>query len=67
MIWAFDVITEDPAFPRRFFAEALKRELLLRPIGTTVYFMPPYVINEEELALLCERTAEVLEAATTAS
>ncbi|HQR53419.1 MAG TPA: adenosylmethionine--8-amino-7-oxononanoate transaminase [Burkholderiales bacterium] len=63
MIWAFDVKTEDPAFSRRFFTEALKRELLLRPIGTTVYFMPPYVIADIELALLCERTLEALDAA----
>ncbi len=62
MIWAFDVKTEDPAFSRRFFAEALERELLLRPIGTTVYFMPPYVIDDAQLALLCERTLEALDA-----
>ncbi|MCU0973042.1 MAG: adenosylmethionine--8-amino-7-oxononanoate transaminase [Burkholderiales bacterium] len=64
MIWAFDVATDDPAFSRRFFAEALKRELLLRPIGTTVYFMPPYVIDDQELGLLSERTLAALEAAT---
>ena len=64
MIWAFDVVTDDPAFARRFCAEALQRELLLRPIGTAVYFMPAYVIDEAELALLCERTLEALEAAT---
>jgi adenosylmethionine-8-amino-7-oxononanoate aminotransferase len=66
MIWAFDVVTDDPAFSRRFFAEALRQELLLRPIGTTVYFMPPYVIDETELALLCERTLQVVEKATAA-
>jgi adenosylmethionine-8-amino-7-oxononanoate aminotransferase len=60
-------VTDDPAFSRRFFAEALKRELLLRPIGTTVYFMPPYVIDEEELGLLSERTLAALEAATAAT
>jgi adenosylmethionine---8-amino-7-oxononanoate aminotransferase len=67
MIWAFDVATEDPAFSRRFFAEALEREILLRPIGTTVYFMPPYVIDDAELALLAERTLESLEAAIAAA
>jgi dethiobiotin synthase len=41
MIWAFDVATEDPDFPRRFFSAALEGGLLLRPIGNTVYFMPP--------------------------
>jgi adenosylmethionine-8-amino-7-oxononanoate aminotransferase len=26
----------------------------LRPIGDTVYFMPPYVAGEEEFAILVE-------------
>ncbi len=64
MIWAFDVESPDPLFARRFFAEALKRELLLRPIGATVYFMPPYVISDAEMALLAERALETLDAAT---
>ncbi len=62
MIWAFDVDTEDPHFARRFFTAALERELLLRPIGNTVYFMPPYVIGDAEIALLATRAAELLEA-----
>jgi adenosylmethionine-8-amino-7-oxononanoate aminotransferase len=62
MIWAFDVDTEDPHFARRFFTAALERELLLRPIGNTIYFMPPYVIGDAEIALLATRTAELLEA-----
>jgi len=60
MIWAFEVTGEDPAFGRRLFEAALARELLLRPIGRTVYFMPPYVISEEEIALLTERTLELV-------
>lgn len=63
MIWAFEVETKDPDFARRFFAQALQRELLLRPIGHTVYFMPPYVINDEEIGLLTRRTLEILEQA----
>jgi adenosylmethionine-8-amino-7-oxononanoate aminotransferase len=61
MIWAFDVETEDPAFARRFHAAALERELLLRPLGRTVYFMPPYVIAPDEIELLVERTAALLD------
>ena len=60
MIWAFDVETSDPHFSRSFFLAGLKRELLLRPIGKTVYFMPPYVIDDEQSALLTERTLEIL-------
>jgi adenosylmethionine---8-amino-7-oxononanoate aminotransferase len=62
MIWAFDVETADPAFARRFHAAALERELLLRPLGRTVYFMPPYVIAPEEIEFLVERTAALLDA-----
>jgi adenosylmethionine-8-amino-7-oxononanoate aminotransferase len=60
MIWAFEVTTADPAFGRRLFQGALERELLLRPIGSTVYFMPPYIIGDEEIALLAERTLDLI-------
>ncbi|HET7032215.1 MAG TPA: adenosylmethionine--8-amino-7-oxononanoate transaminase [Casimicrobiaceae bacterium] len=62
MIWAFDVDTDRADFSRWCFAEALTRELLLRPIGNTVYFMPPYVVTDEEFALLAARTGEILDA-----
>ncbi|HZX28646.1 MAG TPA: adenosylmethionine--8-amino-7-oxononanoate transaminase [Telluria sp.] len=66
MIFAFDAVEDDAAkaatFSRRFFTEALKNELLLRPIGRTVYLMPPYVLNDEETALLGERTHRTFEA-----
>ena len=62
MICAFDVTPAISAgFSRRFFAEALNHELLLRPIGSTVYWMPPYVVTDEEIEMLGERTLEVLE------
>ena len=60
MIWAFEVDSEDPAFSRNFYRAALERELLLRPIGNTVYFMPPYIIDEAEMDLLVERTLEII-------
>jgi adenosylmethionine---8-amino-7-oxononanoate aminotransferase len=62
MIWAFEVETASAAFAGDFFAAALERELLLRPLGNTVYFMPPYVIGEEEIDLLVNRTQALLEA-----
>jgi adenosylmethionine-8-amino-7-oxononanoate aminotransferase len=65
-IFAFDAVIEDPqmakTFSRRFFQNALQRELLLRPIGDTVYLMPPYVLDDAELALLAARTRETFEA-----
>ena len=62
MIGAFDVQTEDPSLARRFQAAALEQELLLRPLGRTVYFMPPYVIEPQDIELLVERTAGLLDA-----
>ncbi len=47
MIFAFEVETERPDFAHRFAAEALAKELFLRPIGRTVYFMPPYVVTDD--------------------
>lgn len=48
MIWAWDVPSELPDFARRYARHALARGVLLRPIGSTVYAMPPYVIDEAE-------------------
>jgi len=52
MIAAFDVSTDDPYFSRRFYRAALDREVLIRPIGNTVYLMPPYIVNDEEIEQL---------------
>lgn len=56
MIWAFEVRTRDPAFAGKFFQAALKQELSLRPLGNTVYFMPPYIIDEPQMDLLVTGT-----------
>ena len=61
MIWAFEVTDASPGFARKFFEQGLGRGLLLRPIGSTVYFMPPYVINEEEIRMLLAGTLEIIE------
>jgi adenosylmethionine-8-amino-7-oxononanoate aminotransferase len=62
MICAFDVTPEvTDGFSRRFFAAALQQGVLLRPIGTTVYWMPPYVVSDEEIALLGDVTRTVLD------
>ena len=60
MIWAFEVDSDEPDFSRRFFAAALKHELLLRPLGKTVYFMPPYIISDPEIELLATRTLAIV-------
>ena len=61
MIWAFDIETTRSDFARWCFAAGLARELLLRPIGPTIYFMPPYVLTDDEFALLAARTLEIVE------
>jgi len=61
MIWAFEVDTTAPDFARRIFANALKHNLLLRPMGNTVYFMPPYIIDEAEMQFLIAGTLRILD------
>ena len=44
----------------RLYREFLDRGLLLRPLGNVIYFMPPYVITEEETNRVIEQMGEVL-------
>ena len=60
MIWAFEVETSQRNFAQQCFALALENELLLRPIGNTIYFMPPYIIAEPEMDLLVNRTLRIV-------
>ncbi|CAB1369419.1 adenosylmethionine--8-amino-7-oxononanoate transaminase [Denitratisoma oestradiolicum] len=60
MIWAFDVVDAPSDFARRFFTQGLARELLLRPIGNTVYLMPPYALDDASSRFLAEGVADVL-------
>lgn len=63
MIWALDVESSDAAFGRRFYREALARGILLRPLGHTIYFMPPYIATLDELEFLAARALQALDAA----
>lgn len=56
MIAAFEVETDNAHFSNTFYAHALAHGLLLRPIGNTVYYMPPYIINESEIEMLVNHT-----------
>ncbi|MEW6413628.1 MAG: adenosylmethionine--8-amino-7-oxononanoate transaminase [Pseudomonadota bacterium] len=47
MIWAFDVHDAKPGFASRFHRAALAQGVFIRPIGATVYFMPPYVVDTD--------------------
>ena len=53
-IGAMEVFNEDPHFfkgdfSHRFNQQALTRGVLLRPLGGTVYAVPPYCVNEGEI------------------
>jgi adenosylmethionine-8-amino-7-oxononanoate aminotransferase len=60
MIWAFEVEDGSEDFQERFYLDALEKGLLLRPMGNTVYFMPPYVIDDGEMDFLVQNTLEIL-------
>ena len=66
MIWAFEARAEGGDFAQRAFEIALANGVLLRPIGRTVYFMPPYVIDEEHFALLVRAAQAILDQLATA-
>jgi len=40
---------------------ALKKGLVLRPIGNVLYFIPPYIINEEEIKFMVDICFESIE------
>jgi adenosylmethionine-8-amino-7-oxononanoate aminotransferase len=60
MIFAFDVDTQNAQFAKQCYQSAVQHELLLRPIGNTVYWMPPYTISEAEIDFMVNTTNKVL-------
>ena len=61
MIFAFDVITNNSQFSKQFYQAAIKHGVLLRPIGSTIYFMPPYTISESEIDFMLQATVKALQ------
>ncbi len=64
MIFAFEIESlhsQSASFAREFFARGLRRGVLLRPIGNTVYFMPPYIVEDDEFQWLVEQTLSMIE------
>jgi len=43
---------------------ALSKGVLLRPLGNVIYFMPPYVINEQEIELMADIAWQGIQLAT---
>ena len=62
MIWAWDVADAPPDFARRYARHALAHGVLLRPIGATLYAMPPYVLEDADAAHLAEGALAALDA-----
>ncbi|MCD9006695.1 adenosylmethionine--8-amino-7-oxononanoate transaminase [Luteimonas sp. XNQY3] len=73
MIVAFELTRDgdkatpfDPALRvgLRAYRHAVERGVLLRPLGDILYWMPPYCIDDAQLQLLAEVTADAIEAGT---
>ncbi len=62
MILAFDVVEPGTRFSERFHLAARQRELLIRPIGGTVYLMPPYLVDAATAQFLAEAVMATLDA-----
>lgn len=60
MILAFDVASPGERFSERFHLAARNNELLIRPIGNTVYLMPPYLIDTERANFLAQAVSSTL-------
>jgi len=73
MIAAFELTRDgdkrtpfDPAerIGLRAYRAALRRGVLLRPLGDILYWMPPYCVDDEQLDLLARVTREAIDEAT---
>jgi len=68
MIWAWDIDETRagpaplPHFARRYARHALAHGVVLRPIGNTLYAMPPYAMDAETAAHLAHGALAALEA-----
>ena len=51
----------------KVYQHALSRGALLRPLGSVVYFLPPYVISEEQIDFLAKVASEGIDLATRTS
>jgi adenosylmethionine-8-amino-7-oxononanoate aminotransferase len=61
MIWAFDLQEVTKAVLKKITTKAIDRGLLIRPIGHTIYFMPPYIINYDEVDFMIDNAFKVIQ------
>ncbi len=68
MIWAWDIdegfdgARPQPLFASRYAQQAMAQGVLLRPIGNTIYVMPPYVLDAQTMAHLANGALAALQA-----
>jgi adenosylmethionine-8-amino-7-oxononanoate aminotransferase len=61
LVLAFDVREPGERFAERFHLAARRHELLIRPIGSSVYLMPPYRIDAASADWLAARIRATLD------
>jgi len=61
MIWAFDLQGVTKVVLKKITTKAIDRGLLIRPIGHTIYFMPPYIINHDEVDFMIDIAFKVIQ------
>jgi adenosylmethionine-8-amino-7-oxononanoate aminotransferase len=65
MILAFDVangaLNKPGTFAREVFTRGIEEGVLVRPIGSTVYVMPPYILSADETMEMGQRIQRVVE------
>ncbi len=64
MIFAFDLKDYDPMqrVGLQVYRYGLQYGVLLRPLGNTIYFMPPYIINDAEIEKMIDTAYEAVKA-----
>jgi adenosylmethionine-8-amino-7-oxononanoate aminotransferase len=62
MIWAWDVEHAPPGFATSYRRHAMSQGLLLIPLGNTIYAMPPYVLDAEDVQHFGHAASAALEA-----
>lgn len=45
----------------QIYKKALEKGLLIRPLGNILYFMPPYIISDDEMRFMIQTTKETME------
>jgi adenosylmethionine-8-amino-7-oxononanoate aminotransferase len=62
-IAALDIVSDDAgylaAIGPRLYQDFLSRNLLVRPLGNTIYIMPPYCSGESELGLVYDAISDI--------